>query len=272
MSAAPLYRGKPVVVIDWGWLRALPSKDEYLSNVCRYMIPDVLLRELLNASDEEKRTGLLLKLRRVMQRNPKRILLGRYWQEVSSRERNPTGNSTLADVVSENLMPWFRSLPGRPISAWLGALHEPADGHALYEEHRQQFSATRRQFATWAPDQRGWEQLVQLPEARLAWLRNPARAVELVVRGNPRMQSDEWRKALSVFPDRLAAGRWGRLVNWACLEQAIAPEADYANDWDDISYAFLASYAGQIVTLDRRLRDMCNAVFPHVAVTDWIVA
>ena len=110
-------------------------------------------------------------------------------------------------------------------------------------------------------------------EAQHKWIRIPDQGTELVVQNNPeRFDGPRWRAVLSVFPDRLAAGRWARIIIWYALMRSLNPtghEHEFENNWDDAHYAFLASYTHRIATHDNGMKRLIAAVFPSVTVCSW---
>jgi hypothetical protein len=88
-----------------------------------------------------------------------------------------------------------------------------------------------------------------------------------VQRQFPAYDTPEWREVLCVFPDRHAIGRFVRLSLWQLLRAGrLSAETKLRNDWEDIQYAFMASYSSQFWTRDRDLAKAVEQLFPSVRV------
>jgi hypothetical protein len=260
----PIWETKPVVVADWSWLRARNCNQ--LSNRVAWMVPEVVFREVTSSDDPERD---LRKLRRIIIENHERLLLGRYWSEISLREDSTEVRSRTEHLVHPEMTLVLRALASQSESEWLEGLDERLrHGRDLdYEARRQILLLTSEQFAAWIHEREpDWERSLSTPERRRDWIRQPDHPVEWVARETPRMNTDEWKTALCQFPDQLAAGRWARSLIWTCLRRSIGWTRRLENDWDDAHYAFLASYTGQFATKDRGLAEMVQAVFPSVEI------
>jgi hypothetical protein len=91
-----------------------------------------------------------------------------------------------------------------------------------------------------------------------------------------RYSSDEWQRQLNIFPDVKTFGRVSRILCWygqSLLRQTGRRGLDelpkkFGNNYEDFQYGLSASYTGYLATKDRGLREMVEAVFPHVEVLE----
>jgi hypothetical protein len=233
-----------------------------------FLLADVLLGE---ASCSDNPALFMEKLDRFLKLNVDRIHLAFDWSAIVSRETTPSSVS-ISDLLHEEATSELRSgiRTGFSLVDALGhTLLDRSNGE--HELRRARFVKLCLSFSAWANGRRPeWIEILRAhPSARVAWIRSPDLVADFVARRKPSYSTPQWRSALRCFPDRCAVGRWGRIVAWYALQQAIKPdrrEANFENDWDDAEYAFLASYTGLLATEDRGLMGLVAAVFPQVSV------
>lgn len=263
-----------LVVVDWGAIRALPKSAE-IPGDNGVLLADTIVCEIAGSNTPESNA---LKFRDVLAAtDASRLLVGHYWDHLSRQEHspdvvlepdaivNPQLTSQLRESLSDGKANWSERIVGL----------DDSDEMTAYERHRNEFVAKCEAWTRWIRERQPDElnRMAGYMAAQHEWIRIPTQVTELVVQGNPeKFDKPEWREALSVFPDRLAAGRWARIIVWYALMRSLNPEGNehaFENNWDDAHYAFLASYAGNLVTADRGLKQLVEAVFPSVCVGSW---
>ncbi len=271
-SVASTSPATSLVVADWGWLRA--RRGDKLPDGKGYVIPDVLFHEVIGVYkiDPMKGTAFARKLMDIVRANPKRFWVGLYWDALSRMESTPDAVLDATHIISHDLSAGLRDfalIVGSDIGLRLAEFVDYPESD--YERRRSQFIRLCEDWTAWILERQP-EELKQMRgdvRAQTEWIQRPDQVVELVVRNSRRFDEPPWRAALSCFPDRLAAGRWARIIIWFALMRSLAPESnqhEFENNWDDAHYAFLGSYTAQIATYDRGLRRLVRAVFPSVAV------
>ena len=81
----------PIVVLDWGWLRARPAAKEVLPARYQYLLSDVVFAELcgLCAGEGSSGNSYAEKLFRILRRNRGRILWARHPEQLIAMQRDP---------------------------------------------------------------------------------------------------------------------------------------------------------------------------------------
>lgn len=237
-----------------------------LSNSRRYMIPDALLRETATSDDVEKAAT---KVWAFLESNAGKVLVGKYWDDVSGLENAPRQVVSLDDVVEWDITRQLgrRSMPTR--ETWLLNVLEARRNWTPdeYDAQRNRWLELCERFADWLETNRPeeWRRLGDqrtLPNS----VRDVRGLVEWAVRERSDLDTPAWRDALSVFPDRHAFARALRLLVWTVHYRAAGGSNRFENYWDDAQYAFLASYAGTLLTGDKNMARMTTDVFPSVRV------
>jgi hypothetical protein len=259
-----------IVVPDVSWLYGRALGCELLPDEHQYLVTEVALREAVTATRETNRRAA--QMTRILSANRRNTLVGLYWQDIDDRERSLTAVSGVQDIVHWDLTRDAQSSE-TPVSVLQSrACDLIARGpDAAYERYRDLTVEIAELFISQFRDSspESVRRTRELGGLR-AIVREPAIVVSLVARWFPERSSAEWCEALAVFPDRFAIGRWHRLTAWIILEalrRGAAPLShEMMNFFDDAHYAFLASYAGTLLTRDRGLARMTTDVFPNVRV------
>lgn len=260
---------KPVVVVDWGWLRGLPQGKEHLSNKRAYVIADTVLEEVLTTTPTEE-DMCLRKLHRLLSKNSSRMYVGRYWDEIARLEL-PRCPVKLDDIIHMSYTEQLSALANETYDEWLKravGLDDLLEKNALLKEKFVQHCKTIAQSAR----HKYMDVLVQLrnQNIRKEWIQRSDAIAEYALDGNRENLGNEheWKIALSQFPDALALGRWCRLILWYAMSNIIGETKKFGNNWYDAHYAFLASYTGLLATKDSGLIKTVHAVFPNVTIVD----
>lgn len=258
---------KPLVVLDWGWIRTQSANDVHLPNTFNYLLSDVVFFEVAGCSATE-RGGLANKLWRLVRTNRGRVYVGRYWEEVSQGERQSASVAALQDVVRRDFTVTLREMAEANAVHFLQGIEDQRAGSEEYENMRKRFVDWCSKFADVVRCNHCQElkRMRESTDAQERWLRHPKLIGDFAVRHNPAWQCRQTE--LIVFPDRLALGRWCRLIAWYALQMCLGRTRDFSNNWDDAHYAFLASYTGWIATPDSRLWEAVSALFPDVVRID----
>jgi hypothetical protein len=256
----------PCAVLDWNWLRQLPKPHQQLPSTWCYLVPDNLFAEIAGCTMPD---AMALKIREILIANRPRFFIGHNWGILSTLQTTPTVRLCLPDAVNWASTIGVRGLLDQHPEDWRRGVTDLVNGnpHQVYERQRRAFCETSEDFTRWIREQSpDWRRQITTDSSRHEWIRRPEQAVELVALHTPRYNTPHWRTALARFPDRLAAGRWARILIWYALAHSVDETSKFGNNWDDAQYAFLASYAGSLVTGDAGLRDAVAAVSPWVKI------
>lgn len=242
----------PLVVFDWGALCGM-TKGSHLPEDISILLADTVFYEIAGSDHP---VGFAHKLKGLLEYKDaaSRVYVGRYWKELSERENSaPETMVQQADIIHREFTEDLRQLVGQNEADWTDRIIDVQQGDELrdYERDRKHFTGLCQGFADWIT-QRQPEELKRMrgnPSEQHKWIR-AQQLTAWVLETNPgRFDGPEWQDALSVFPDRLAVGRWTRILFWYGLMRAINPAGNYhkfENNWDDAHYPFLASYTGRI--------------------------
>lgn len=263
-----MMRGKPIVALDWGWVRGLNDSDLILPNAFVYLIPEIVFWEAADASTTPGRDplGLVRRLHRFISANATRVFIGRQPVDLARLEQEQSMPLEDNFVATQFPMP-MRTMAG---------LTEAAFAERM-QELRSTGSESAQRDKEWFERFRGWfgeRARARLPEiarqlsgdeARcLEAVRTPCFAAEFAKNAAREYCPADPDCALSCFPDRFAIGRWSRLVLYFAVLDFRG--INHRNDYEDCHYAFLASYAGRLAATDRGLLRAVEAVFPGVKV------
>lgn len=256
---------KPLVVLDWGWIRSRESGGEYLSSRANYLIADTVFSEMFGAVDTGG-AGFMLKLKRLLIRNDRRVFGGRYWADISAEEEPPQRLASWSSVVCPEMTKELRRVAHSPESVWKAGASFVRDVREEHEGKRREFVALCSQWTEWVTENspESVRTAKTDPAVLVDWICQPSQIAGFMQAFNPRMKGDCWNSALSVFPDRLAAGRWARIVGWYAMQHSVGKTSGFANNWEDSHYAFLASYTGFLATNDSGLKEAVRVVYPAV--------
>lgn len=231
-----------------------------------------MIRELLR---KDSRDDLIQRFWIWAERHRKRLWVGRYWDDISSKECPESRLCCWQDVMNTTLTDELRWAAGRSVrrnAIWqeLPSLKQDVvtDG---YERDRQSFIETCEQFACWMHQNHPtWFRHLGSEKQQIDFIRAPEIVFDYARGRNERVYSepDRWRPALLRFPDTLALGRWVRIILWYMVQRSIGMSKSFENNWDDAHFAHLASYTGAILTKDRQLKRLLAVVFPHVVVVE----
>ena len=255
----------PLCVVDWNIIRAQKA-DDCLPDNTDILIPDAILMEVAQSH-------ITAGLRRVFvswsKRNRHRIHVGHYWTRISRAEVSPTCSTSVRQIISHQLTNRFRHTFKRNADTLIERFSSFSNGLAHTE-----YQALEHEFCAMAQD--GSEAFLQAhPKINLKAATEEivtkyiqsANPYDWVAPSNTKHSGAAWQAPLAIFPDKLAVGRWMRLVTWYRLEHVQGKTRKFGNNWADAHYLFLASYAGNLFTGDKRMMKAAETVFPQCHVT-----
>ncbi|GEM_PF-5262616 len=261
-------RSKPLVLLDWGYIRALGNDAMHLSNRYNYLVPELALVEACTA-ERGSPTRFAHKLLRFLKQNQTRTYLASHLAHMLQAEPKP---GVLADRLLIAHRPFFEteedanSVNVEGLDARVKGLggndHPYTAIQREFEEGRATFAAGIRENDT------GRGILArQTPEDLGSFIVRPETVTGWVSVFNHRYESRRWKAALMVFPDRHAAGRWWRVALWYWLREArgVGPKR-LRNDWWDSIYVFTASYCDQFWTVDQEAAQLVGLLFKETKV------
>ena len=264
----------PAVVVDWGVIRALP-KNAALPGDASIILADTIICEIAGSDSPVNYARKFWDV--LVATDASRLHVGHYWDHVSRQETVSDITLDLTAIINWELTTALREALALPAPDWVDRITSLSGSGEMvaYETRRRQFVAKCEAWTSWIRERntRALNQMAGNVPDQHEWIRTPSQVTAFLVQDNPgRFDTPEWQAALSVFPDRLAAGRWGRILIWYALTRSLSPERDehaFENDWDDAHYAFLASYTGRIIVNDKELKKLVVAVFPAVTMESW---
>jgi len=237
--------------------------EPHLPNRFWYLLPEHVLYEAATALDPEK---MARKLHRILYTNRARIALGRHWNHIAEFEFEPGTCVERSDLI-------YRWVPRNEASwddsQWRSLCTSPAATRE-FDARKKAFDERRDEFATLIRSAAQERYSARLEDTDWSVLQEfvcaPASVMPMLTHFASEYDCREWHDALSVFPDQHAVGRFWRILLWFFLRSTKLGQRRLRNDWEDGSYAFLASYADEFWTLDNDLADVSRLLFPSVEV------
>lgn len=267
-----------LAVIDLSSVEAWPSGSAIPAELS-LLIPDAMLKELAGRHQSTRSRdrqgspdGLAVKIGSFFEANSHRLWLGHFWEDLSRGEFDPLVNTRIEHVINKQVSPAAQG-PTFPATEWPRITREMVQERwgDTYENGRREFLELCGDFAQNVL--RSARPVVNAMKNDLAvqheWIRRPEQMRWALAIKPDKYATPSWNCALLRFPDRLAHGRWLRLIMWYALQRALAPEQlerTFENNYDDAHYAFLASYSKLLVTGDSGLERAVRAVSPAVRV------
>jgi len=252
----------PLVVVDRCVL-SFRRVEEIVGANAQFVLTDAFFYEAATASPEAEGP----KFNGWASRYADRLFLSTHWSEVSQQETQP-GRCVNPRFIVREESTGFREAARTGDLDWSSFQGEEYDkdveGREGYiTQFEQLCSGFARQVQEAFPD---WKQRAGSLETQHLTIRQPEFIASFVQEHNETKRGPQWHAALSVFPDRHAAGRWARLSAWYALQYSLGLTKDFRNNYHDAEYAFAASYVGRLATLDKRLIATIEAVFPDVQI------
>lgn len=255
---------------DLGALRALPKHTNFSADAC-LVISDLTFAE---AADSADGAAPVNKLRSILE-HPEvapRFLIAHHWQTIVAQEHRTKQAARTRDIINHEMTLHVRRAVARR-DDWRVHVHQALRSQAYrdYVDLKTAFVTGGNAFALDdrnAPVRRAF---LSGELSLVSWIRRPQLVTEFLYARPTRLnwRSRKWRAQLEVFPDRLAVGRWIRLMAYYSMRRLMAaeqPDAKYSNNYEDASYAFLASYTRHLATQDGLLRECVGALFPNVTI------
>ena len=194
--------------------------------------------------------------------------------ELIDMEHNPTSSVSGEEYIDHPLTDALRIASQNPeeITFRLHEIPKSEIGHQ-YAQGKQDFVnlclGFRQNLRRDRPDD--WEKIKaegrDLGKMVVKMVQDPEAIVRMTRKDTPSLKkykTADWEQALTIFPDKMAIGRWLRVLYWYTIISAgkSDKEVEKGNDFDDAHYAFLSSYSGFIATRDQGLKDCISALFP----------
>jgi hypothetical protein len=257
------------VVLDLSWIRALPRNYRRFHRQVRCIIPDGLFGEIAG-SDIPDQLGD--KMYTLFQSNRGRMFIGTMWKTIADEECRRGRPIEAREIINHTATTSLcRCLADNGVKAWMWAFRATAESDRFRsnEIKRGEFLALAANFAEWFQEKspEAVRSLGSIQRQR-DWIQDPRLVAEAAGHFFPEYASDGWPTRLQGFPDRFAVCRWMRIIAWTCLKKATGATRGISNDWDDAQYAYLASYAGGLVTADQHLKKTMALLFPDVRMYD----
>jgi hypothetical protein len=123
---------KPMVALDWSWVRALRS--ERLPEQFLYVVPEHILYEASSRSDPPAQTD---KLRRVIATNRETFAVARHWNMMANDETQPGRCCDRRAIVHAMATPDDETGTEQ---AWQRALKDSADAVADFDRRKADFN------------------------------------------------------------------------------------------------------------------------------------
>jgi hypothetical protein len=234
------------------------------------LLHDTLFAEIADKEVETERIGFSRKIGRWIQKNGMRSWIGRHWEDISGViENRPTKRATMEDVITRKYTRGMRNCINEPDQFWEHFLSPAQQVVGLTEYHARQESFVQlcEEFRDWVNKQPGklFDKVPKDDEEMRKWIQDPTLTASFVpARFKPRKKFQDvgWREHLTHFPDRLAVGRWGRIIAYYAMLMARGLTHKFKNNWDDANYLFLASYSHHLITSDTGLIKAARMMFP----------
>lgn len=259
---------KSTTAIDLSWLRA--QKPRTLSNRSIYLVPDGLVAEAIGSDEPAAR---LRHIWRWVCLNTKNLWISHPWDYVATLELERGSPIEFDQLINRKVTEQLRHVVLKESwDDWEGpvAAGRMSDKFQNYERKRNFFVEVGKFLASTGPghadikrdDSTGSDGVsdalrmhVQSPE--LPWLFATAMLRDYV--------SQEWESRIAAFPDRYAVGRIARIICCRFYMASVGLTKDLHNSWDDLQYAFLATYTQHFYCKDQRLNQIVEIVSPETA-------
>lgn len=258
----------PVCVVDLNALRA--TRHSQLPQSFTALVPQAILFELkgMEHANPELRQSILVRMRRVFAMNP-HFFVGRHFNDLVEEELLNGRAMSIVDVVDikDN-----RNLRAHTSTEWRWSTfmgpHFGAKSVRRYENLRKHFREMRLLFAQLIKprsEEMFGKSLAPEPVLKSVQEYRVIREWVSYLYGN-RVNETVWDPRLDRFPDEYAIGRLARVSMSYMALAWLGQTSKMDNDWEDLEYAFLATYAKGIVTADRRLIRVVRNCNPGILV------
>lgn len=251
---------RPWIVVDLNLIRARKA----LPTTGTIVIPDVLATEAATSENPDVALRVLEEeLRKIGHR---RILVARHWSELA-RAETPSRRAAPGEVIHPEISRTLSKLLSRP-ERLLELNAHTSEAIAEYRVRQQEFVSHSQNFTRWmqSDHQPALREMQSDAKNCLDFIRRPGIHRMFLARNNSRYASPDWRRALTVFPDTSAIGRWARIILWYAALHAAGKTYKFINNYDDAHYLFTASYVRRLATSDVRLVEAAKALFPQISI------
>jgi hypothetical protein len=256
-------------VADWGVVRAL-DRDLPIDRDLSLIVTDTMLLEVIDNPDQ---AGMVAKLHRALEtpESHRQVLVAQHWGNISLQERAPGVRVQKRAIIDEEstvrMRHYLRSgdwtarmMQGRSIPDYDHYLKKKAEFVMACNRFADQHHNFASQITEHSQDRlRPAPTVIRRPNLVNGFLAESA--------DSTRFHTTAWRKALNVFPDHHAIGRWTRLVAYyGALRMCKRDQREdrFSNNYEDAMYAFIASYTGHLASNDDQLWDCVSVVFPWI--------
>jgi hypothetical protein len=263
---------KPVFVLDLNANQGMSGESSKLPDGYWYVLPDTALREVATTCPN-RRIPQLVKMYDFLRSNSSKLLLSKYWQDVSRAEHHAGYASERPALIEWNLTRslWNREFP--PVEEFLensANLDLDIDQH---ESDRLEFI----QFIEAVADSRRMSEhysgklineMCSSSESRTMYIRQPdVFASWIEHHPNQKYRSPEWKEQLLQYPDCHAMGRMLRIYRWYEMTYTIGYRIKkFGNNFEDAQYVFTSSYFDGLISNDNGVKECTQAIFPSVTV------
>lgn len=260
------------VVADLNIFRSMQNGAADIPGNYGIILLDILFNEIIGT---DKPAAIAMKLRKILENtSSSRLFIGKIWEAIAIDEE-PGIESTINDVIHWNMTKRLRDDLLVDNDEWpsLAQQLQAAPEYQEYIRRKSEFIEWRSLLASESIKKFGSSQLNEWnsdSRGLVEMTREPSLILGYAPKSDPRFNSSEWQNALNVFPDRHAVGRWWRLIVWYGIQHAMSQRKRETNinDWEDAQYALLGTYAGIVVTRDKKLSEAISVVSPNTIVLD----
>lgn len=238
-----------------------------------FIFPEIALWEIADATlkDGSDPSKVQARLHSLYSSHSSQLFLGEYPKTLVRREKGggPRARTPVLQIVHREQSHRFREMRDWSQADFLRGINRIRGQETSIHRDKKRFDQFRLAFSASARE--NFAEVVKRSSGNEEELLNFIRMPDAIIRYAKFRLPGVWRKScwpgLARFPDQLAMGRWMRLELWYLLKVLRGAASDaWRNDFEDIHYAFLASYCGNLVTSDSGLRKACNHVYPWVRV------
>jgi hypothetical protein len=266
---------KTLVVLDLCILRARP--EDFVGPDEGLVIPDALIVEVMTGNRVDAEPAAL---GRWLKRFADRVYIGSYWWDLIKAEPSCNKLARPEEAINGAYTVEFRKwITAEEPTAWPEMFKAMRQSEFIkthgYTIGRARFMELVGLFENWVSDSRPDWIATAVKGTKKDWatfVRQEDIAADVArvwmqlmdgMDAMARYNSEPWKRALIGFPDRFAIGRWSRLLLWYMMAWVRKQRRDFENNWDDMHYAFVASYTGHLATRDRGMREAVTALFPN---------
>lgn len=265
------------VVIDWNWIQSAKKSDLVLPPGVIGVVSEPLLQECAlkhedNAQQSDHADRLARKLFEFLRAHSSRVVLGAFWHDVD-RVESPCRVARPDAICHRGYTKLLSQTGGLEPDQFIKRIREVCPDLEGARQSAEGFDALCAEAESVIACDKTlkcrFDSVLGQPDGIAALVRQREIVSLFARRASAKVRrSREWQRALCVFPDRHAIGRWTRIVLWYVTKRIRGDSDKGKNNPFDAQYAFLSTYTKKIVTGDKDLQKCVRDIVPDAVIYD----